>query len=79
MPSPRTTTGENSFRKLSRVHAAHLAAYATARLELQRPDYLSPRDRAHLAAADALLEEIRCLLQGQREDQSGRAASEQES
>jgi hypothetical protein len=78
MSSPRTRTGEKAFRKLSRVHAAHLAAYATRRLELQRPDRLSPRDRAHLAAADAVLEEIRGLLQGQKQGEPGHVAAEQE-
>jgi hypothetical protein len=60
MPSP--DTGEKALRELSRVPAAQLAAYATARLKLQRPDLLTPRDRAHLAAADAALAEIRGLL-----------------
>ena len=36
MPSPDTS--EKALRELSRVHAAQLAAYATARLKLQRPD-----------------------------------------
>lgn len=55
-------TGEKALGDLSRVHAAQLAAYAAARLKLQRPDLLTPRDRAHLAAADAAMEDIRCLL-----------------
>jgi hypothetical protein len=62
MASPRTSTGENARRELSRVHVRQLAAYAAARLKLQRPDLLTPRDRANLAAADAVLEEIRGLL-----------------
>jgi hypothetical protein len=59
---PSLDTGEKALRELSRVHAAQLAAYATARLKLQRPDLLTARDRAHLAAADAALAEIRGLL-----------------
>jgi hypothetical protein len=75
MPSPYT--GEKAFRDLSRVHAAQLAVYATARLKLQRPDLLTPRDRAHLAAADAALEELRRLLQGDKREKFNRAAAEQ--
>jgi hypothetical protein len=71
MASSRMRAGEKALRKLSRVHAACLAAYATKRLELQRPDQLSARDRAHLAAADAVLEEIRGLLQGQKKEEPG--------
>jgi hypothetical protein len=72
------STGEKAFRELSRVHAAHLAAYATRRLELQQPDRLSPRDRAHLAAADAVLAEIRGLLQKQKKKETSQAVAEQE-
>jgi hypothetical protein len=54
--------GQKALRELSRVHAAQLAAYATARLKLQRPELLTPRDRAHLAAAHVALEELRGLL-----------------
>jgi len=78
MASPRMRIGEKAFRKLSRVHAAYLAAYATKRLELQRPEQLSPRDRAHLAAADAVLEEIRGLLQGQKKEEPRQVVAEQE-
>ena len=78
MTSPRTSTGEKAFRELSRVHAAHLAAYATARLRLPRPHCLSPRDRAHLAAADAVLEEIRGLLQRRKKSEFGPTVAQQE-
>jgi hypothetical protein len=54
--------GQKALRELSRVYAAQLATYATARLKLQRPELLTPRDRAHLAAAHVALEEIRGLL-----------------
>jgi hypothetical protein len=75
MPSS-TNTGEAALRELSRVHAAQLATYATMRLKLQRPDLLTPRDRAHLAAADAVLEEIRGLLR--RQHKVDQAIMEQE-
>lgn len=70
MPSP--DTGEKALRELSRVHAAQLAAYAAARLKLQRPDLLTPRDRAHLAAADAALAENPRLV-AETEQWGGRA------
>ena len=54
--------GQKALRELSRVYAAQLATYATARLKLQRPELLTPRDRAHLAAAHVALEELRGLL-----------------
>jgi hypothetical protein len=78
MTSSRTNTSEKAFRELSRVHAANLTAYATARLKLQQPDRLSPRDRAHLAAADAVLEEIRGLLERQKKREPRRAVAERE-
>jgi hypothetical protein len=70
--------GEKALRELSRVHAAQLAVYATARLKLQRPDLLTPRDRAHLAAADAALAEIRGLLL-KPSNRAGELALEQKS
>jgi hypothetical protein len=70
--------GKKALCELSRVHAAQLAAYATMRLKLQRPDLLTPRDRAHLAAADAALAEIHGLLL-KPSDRAGELALEQKS
>jgi hypothetical protein len=77
MPSPRSSNGEKELRELSRVRAAQLATYAAERLKLQQPNLLTPRDRAHLAAADAALEEIRKLLLS-RQEEVERALQEQE-